>query len=675
MLILGWHGGWRNPHDAGSADAWAREAVGHDASAVLLDDGRIVAAIEEERLRRIKHTTAFPAEAIRFCLRQAGARLQDVQAIATDASERFLDHWVMRRRLFESAEFAASGRDHIAALFQREFDVDVHERLHFCGHHLAHTYACWYGCGYESALSVCFDAAGDGPAGLVALGGPQGLTPLRHVPLQQSLGYFYVRCIALLGYRLFDEYKVMGLAPYGDPAVYRNVLSRMYALSAGGRFTLATDDERVAALEEAGLMPSIRRRGTPFTEVHRNFAASLQEALERIVMHVVRHFREETGADSLCLTGGVAHNCSANGQLLRSGLFRRVYVHPAAHDAGNALGAAFSAARASNERFKPASLAHVYLGSDVGASEQIAAQLLRWQPLITIRHLDDAEAEAARLIAAGKVIAWVQGRSEFGPRALGNRSILADPRPARNKRVINEMVKKREGYRPFAPSVLEERLHDFFEAPATVTSLPFMTFVLFVRQDKRELLGAVTHVDGTARVQTVSRQDNAGYHRLIAEFAALTGVPIVLNTSFNNDAEPIVESVDDAVATYLCTGLAHLIVGDWLVSKLDEVALPAACLDLVPSLAPGRTLIMPAAAAAATSAFLEMDGSVSVSRARTPVSPALVKLLLDDGDDSCAARCARHGIVAASLVPELYAAWQARAIRLQPAGSQHLEIS
>ena len=345
------------------------------------------------------------------------------------------------------------------------------------------------------------------------------------------------------------------------PRLLRNV-------EAAGEYRLHGDGLR--ALEHH-LRP--RRQHEPFAQIDRDAAASLQETLETIVLHVLAHHRAATGLRHLCLAGGVAHNCSMNGQILRSGLFGRVFVQPVAHDAGAALGAAQHAAFRHGQSGRTREpLTHVYLGPDLPPPTGIEAVLSRWRHFLDFTREDDICRRAATLIAEGRVIGWVQGRSEFGPRALGNRSILADPRPARNKDRINAMVKKREGYRPFAPSVLRENAHLYFEIRED-EEFPFMIFVVGVRPEMRELLGAVTHVDGTARIHTVTRGTNDRYWRLIDSFRDLTGVPILLNTSFNNNAEPIVDSATDAIVTYLTTGLDDLVIGDYLVRK-KPVPLP-----------------------------------------------------------------------------------------------------
>jgi carbamoyltransferase len=276
-------------------------------------------------------------------------------------------------------------------------------------------------------------------------------------------------------------------------------------------------------------------------------------------------------------------------------------------------------------------------------------------------------------MAEGGVIGWLQGRSEFGPRALGNRSILADPRPAANKDIINAMVKKREGFRPFAPSVLEERLGDFFE-PQGVAAVPFMVITLQVRPEKRALLGAVTHVDGSARVQSVSRTDNPRYHALIEAFGRLTGVPVVLNTSFNNNAEPIVDSVDDAVACFLTTGIGRLFVGDWLVEKAARMPDDTAWLDLVPQVPQWRKLVRRTPRSDAAHHAIEGTVSSFFAESAVPISPQLFRLLADDAPAaSCRERCRRQGIEDPAQLPrlsaELFDLWQRRAIRLMPAAA------
>lgn len=553
MYVLGLWGGV-------DADAMGTEG-GHDACAVLLAGGTVVAAIEEERLCRVKHTRRPPLGAAQFCLEQAGVPPSAIDRFAVGVAE-------------EPGLRAAAGAA-LGALFGIP---DATERLVFVEHHEAHAHSAHAGSGYERSLIATFDGMGDDLSGTISVGGADGIRRLRAHPVSDSLGHLYLRALDVLGYRLFDEYKVMGLAPYGDPARYRALLGQLYSLLDDGGYRLHL--ERAACLREVGP----RRRGEPFTQQHQDLAAAVQEALETIVLHVLQHFQRATGERRLCLAGGVAHNCSMNGKLMRAGLFDDIFVQPAAHDAGTALGAAL-AVHAVRARARPPRLEHVYWGPAVPDSADVERALDRWGALLTRRRASDVVGEAAALLADGAVIGWVQGRSEFGPRALGNRSILADPRPAENKTRINAMVKKREAYRPFAPSVIAERADEFFALDGSARAdLSYMTFVVPVRERWRDVLGAITHVDGTARIQTVLRATNETYWRLLEAFGRITGIPMLLNTSFNNHVEPIVDSIGDAIQCFLTTGLSHLVIADHVVEKraIDDTAIEAALLELVP---------------------------------------------------------------------------------------------
>ncbi|UFW71319.1 carbamoyltransferase family protein [Bradyrhizobium sp. WU425] len=537
----------------------------HDGAAVLVKDGRVIAAVEEERLNRIKHSNKLPSSAIEYCLAAAGVELRDVDRIAFYATEAYCNS--MLERLFISQPEISIPLDAnllLRHLLAAEFGTQVDpSRVSFVGHHQAHAVSALAMSGFEESLVLAIDGCGDFLSGLLAVGSGTEMTELMTFPETNSLGLFYLETIRYLGYGLFDEYKVMGLAPYGDPARYRELFSQFYELSPNGAYRVHLDRIGPALLRNI----EVRRKGMPFTQQHRDVSASLQEALERIVFHILRHYREQTGMKRLCLAGGVAHNCTLNGKLLYSGLFEEIFVQPASHDAGCALGAALMVSKEAGQAPPRERLQAVYWGPDVGSDDSIEQELKGWAGHLEIERTADVAARAAEWIADGAVIGWVQGRSEFGPRALGNRSILADPRPAANKDRINAMVKKRESYRPFAPSVLEEDAGAFFELPDGRAEYPFMNFVVRVRESMRALLGAITHIDGTARLQTVSRTSNAAYWELINAFKARTGVPILLNTSFNNNAEPIVDSVADAITAFLSTELDGLVVGSFLIKK------------------------------------------------------------------------------------------------------------
>jgi len=357
-------------------------------------------------------------------------------------------------------------------------------------------------------------------------------------------------------------------------------------------------------------------------------------------------------------------------------VFERIYVAPAANDAGNALGSALSVLHDTASLTHSSEIfPHVFFGTDIGDRDSIGTRIGQWRPLLSAAVVADAPATAAHLIADGAVIGWVQGRSEFGPRALGNRSILADPRPSRNKDIINAMVKKREGFRPFAPAVLEERLHDFFELPSDSAIAAHMTFVLSVWPEMRELLGAVTHVDGTARVQCVIRRYNARFHALIEEFGRITGVPVILNTSFNNDNEPIVDSIDDAITCFLTTDIHHLFIGDWMVRKPASIREHSGLVDLLPTIPKSYKLVRRAEPRGTEARFsLERAGSALYAKP-APISDDLARILmLREPEESVRATYTRLQASLGSieaLGQELFAIWQMRALRLLPAGTHH----
>jgi carbamoyltransferase len=363
-------------------------------------------------------------------------------------------------------------------------------------------------------------------------------------------------------------------------------LRSLVALMDQGQYRLAAKDEVDRVL--ARLVP-LARGSDDLLQCHRDLAAAVQECLETVVLHLLKHWQNTTGLRHLCLAGSVAHNCAMNGKILASGCFESVFVQPAAHHAGCALGAANHVSRRLRPELPIAPLRHVYWGPQIAHGETLRASLHAWRAWLDVRQSDDIVADTAACLAAGEVVGWVQGASEFGPRALGNRSILADPRPAGNRARINRMIKKREEYRPFAPAVTEQVATDYFELGST-SSLPYMSVVVPVREMHRKSLGAVTHVDGSARVQTVCEQDNPRFWALLNAFGAQTGVPILLNTSFNNNVEPIVDSVDDAICCFLTTGLDKLVVGDYLMThrpgrlaeKLKSAAIGLAWHAVVP---------------------------------------------------------------------------------------------
>ena len=668
MVVLGFNGGSTRPED----DDVLRHAR-HDAAAVLLDGARIVAAIEEERLDRIKHSNCFPESAIRACLEIGDMSLSDVDRIA-------LSHgasWTQERSrpaFLEDPTRAVSVDASLSVswLFRDTFGEDVRDRLRFCHHHVAHAWSAYALSGLDDALVMTIDGMGDDCSAMVLLARDGRLEVLRKIPISQSLGGLYVNVIQLIGFFMFDEYKAMGLAPYGDPLRYKALFREGYRLLPEGRYVVDTPAAWLDRFSRAGLLACARRAGQPFAQAHMDVAAALQRTLEDIAVHVLTHFRAATGAEHLCLAGGVAHNCSLNGRILASGLFRGVFVQPAAHDAGAALGAALSVT-AGDAPVRVRTMPPPYLGRHIGQDDEISRRLHDWSGLVDVKRVEDVASATARLLAGGAVVGWVQGRSEFGPRALGNRSILGDPRPAWNRDRINAMVKKRESFRPFAPSVLAEEAATYFDLPDVSASLSFMTFVVSVRPEWRSVLGAITHVDGTARIQTVSKRDNPLFWHLIDAFRRETGIPLLLNTSFNNNAEPIVDSVEDAVTCYLTSGLDLLVIGNCLVRRCSALRTNPRVLDLVPLLPRWSVLekFVPDLSADSSPRYQLVSRKRSTyARRAIDLSAAMFRLLCGANGrltlGQLLADAVAGGDAVAPLIGESLDLWTARMITLRP---------
>lgn len=573
MITLGFNGGidfpYENEFNFQSVDL-------HDSAAALVVDGKVVSAIEEERLNRIKHsnkTSIFSA--VGFVLDDYGISIEDVDKICYYMTEETCN----RLLKFVSTKNFVPIRQRIVRKINQRFACNLNEdKLCFVHHHLAHAVSTYNMSGFDDSLILTIDAYGDGLSGMVLKVENSHMEVMEKIPERESLGKFYTELIGYLGFRNFDEYKVMGLAPYGNPETYRNVFKGFYQLLPNGRFKINT--EYFALLNNLEGIP--REKDEPFTQVHKDLAAALQESLEIMVFHLLKHHKSQHDFKRLCLAGGVAQNCTLNGKILYSGMFEDVFVQPASYDAGTAIGAALYAYHESTKNNGNANvrLESVYWGTDIGSNDEILARLRNWETFVEYEKVENIAEKTAGLLADGAVVGWVQGKSEFGPRALGNRSILADPRPPENKDIINAMVKKREAFRPFAPSVLEEYVEEYYEVPGTYKKFPFMTFVLNVQKEKQKILGAVTHVDGTARIQSVSKETNPKYWQVIDEFRKLTGIPVLLNTSFNNNVEPIVDSFEDAVVCYLTTKLNYLVVGDYLIKKREVK--PRHYLDMIP---------------------------------------------------------------------------------------------
>jgi carbamoyltransferase len=658
MLILGCLGepAAQNDHPWNMGREWS-EGWYHNSAAVLLENDRVVFAVEEERLTRRKHTGSFPFLAIESCLSHAGVAVDDLDFIAfgeAGGTGEYRDPRISPER--------------IASVLRARFagDADLTPKIRLVEHHLGHAMSALAPSGFERALIFTCDGFGDGLSAMVALGKNGRLTETLYTyRFADSLGRFYSSVLGFLGYGSGDEYKVMGLAPYGDPAVYRAFFQELYDLLPDGRFSIRVHDQAEVSRRLEQISPRRAPHG-PFEPAHQHVAAAIQEAFERIVFHVLSYWRQRTNETCLCLAGGTAQNSTCNGKVLSSGMFEQVYVQPAAHDAGLALGAALHirALAADLRDWRPH--CPVYAGPGIPEPSPLERAIRRWEEFVDIEKCPDICGTAAELLAAGQIIGWVQGRSEFGPRALGNRSILADPRPRGNRERVNTAIKMREAYRPFAPAVREDFASTYFELPEKQSSLPWMTFAVRVRERYRSLLGAVTHVDGTARIQSVSQTDNPRFWDLLTAFEHRTGLPILLNTSFNNDAEPIVQDVDDAIGCFLTTGLDVLAIGDYRLAK-RRIA-PEALLRLAVHF---RSDVLLTLYFTSNSPRTVIHALVARNWRVHPISPEMFRLLADveSGDATLPPSANRD----TALGAELFHLWSRRVISLRPASAPVIE--
>jgi carbamoyltransferase len=560
-----------------------------DAAAALVVDGELVAAAEEERFNRIKHCAGFPSLAARWCLEDAGLSPADLDHVAVSRDPRAnlgrklmrtIRHGASARYLKQRLQNAAQIRDVGAALAEALGVDGLGASMHNVEHHQAHVASAFFVSPFEDAAILSVDGFGDFASTMLAEGHGNHFDVLERIIYPHSLGIFYTAVTQWLGFPEYgDEGKVMGLAPYGKPrylAKMRDLVRLDGPLFQLGLDYFTHDEEGVDMNWDSG-SPTIGRiyseqlvetLGPPreprgeITDVYVDVAASLQAMLEEAYLHLVDTLWERTKIPNLCLAGGVALNAVANGRILPETPFEELYIQPAAGDSGTAVGAAFYVWNQELGRARGFVMEHAYTGPEFGDDEIRAA--LAEAGVGAERLDDDALFPAvAERIAAGDVVGWFQGRMEFGPRALGHRSIVADPRSGAMKDVLNARIKHRESFRPFAPSILAERVGEWYEQDYPS---PFMVLVYTTAQDKREKLAAVNHVDDTGRIQSVEARIEPRYHRLIQEFERRTGVPILLNTSFNEN-EPIVMTPREAVDTFLKTRMDVLVLGNHLVRR------------------------------------------------------------------------------------------------------------
>jgi carbamoyltransferase len=586
MKILGISGfegtvQFKQAHWPGLTGREYRVVQGLDSAAALFVDGELVAAVAEERFNRKKHSGDFPSGAVSYCLAQAGLSLDAIDEVVHGFD--YLPHKLaysldpVNARLYQEV----LSREAVVAQVGRRLDGFPSQRVCHVDHHLAHAASAYFCSGWEECLVLVIDGMGETQSASAYRGCAGKLEKLIELPARNSIGILYSVVTLHLGFDFnADEYKIMGLAPYGDPERFRSFFERAVQLNSDGTISVPllhinrsrSERETYAATRnylEQHLVKARLPEGD-ITDAHRDAAAALQQCLDRVMLHICTSLGRRTGLRRLALAGGVALNCSANGRLLRSGAFDEIFVQPAAGDDGSALGAAaFRAAvhgEIRNVRIPPPFLGPAY-------NQHLIAQTLE-QFSDRIEHAEfhnlfEACEEAASLIARSYVIGWYRGRMEFGPRALGHRSILADPGHPEMRDRINAMVKMREAFRPFAPAVTVGEASRWFDLPPG-TELPYMIITADVRKEYRNQLPAITHVDGSARVQTVSHEDNRAFHTLLEAVGRKTGREMVLNTSFNVKGQPIVNTPEQALETFLRCGIDCLFLENSLVWRKPE---------------------------------------------------------------------------------------------------------
>ena len=547
----------------------------HDSSACIARDGEVLFAVAEERLSRVKHDARFPTLAIRACLDFAGVRAEEVDYLcqswpaprATYLHD--LKNFTLGRQPLDSRALLNSTRHFVSMWHQRSGENRFRQefgawepKFRRVDHHLAHAISAYSYSGFDDAAVLVLDGRGAWEATSLWHGRDGRLEHIWTIPWPNSLGLFYAQFTHFLGFEPYaDEWKVMGLAPYGESGV------DLREFIAPDEVPYRVSTHLLIGRDSAPLARIERRLGpkrAPESEIgapHKNLAFAVQDACERAMLALAQAAVEKTGCLNLCLAGGVALNSKANGKILVSGLIDNIFVQPAAGDDGVCLGAVLAPHMDAGGKLPVRKMRHAYLGP-ASTEEEIGRALETYK--IRATRVSDPAATAAQMLAEGKMLGWFQGRMEFGPRALGSRSILADPRDPEMNAKVNNAVKFREWWRPFAPSMLKEAAGEYIES---ATDSPFMILTAQVKPEKRGIIPSVTHVDGSARPQTVERDVNPLYWRLIQAFGERTGVPVIMNTSFNLRGEPIVCTPTDAVRTFYSSGMDALVIGNYVVQK------------------------------------------------------------------------------------------------------------
>ena len=562
-----------------------------DSSACILKNGEVIAASEEERFRRIKHWAGFPSEAIKFCLQEAEVDITQVDyiTISRDPSanlhkkivhsvKNLMSVKVMKSRLANSRK-VVSTKNELSKIFNIP-EEEIKAEVKNIEHHRSHLASAFFASPFDESAILSIDGFGDFTSTMIATGKGKKIDVIDTVIYPHSAGIFYTALTQYLGFPHYgDEYKVMGLAPYGEPK-YVDELKKILLFKDNGLFELDTKYfthakvgvtmswengdphiESIFSEELESLLGTARKKGEELTQKHKDIATSVQRIIEELIFHILNHLQKKTGLENICIAGGVAQNSVANGKILERTTFKNMYIPSAGHDAGTALGSALWLFNHLLENDRLPAIYNAYTGAQF-SNDEIESYLKsekieykRYEESQLIETVSDA-------LIDGKVIGWFQGRAEFGPRALGHRSIIVDPRRDDAKELLNSKIKRRESFRPFAPSILEEYVSEYFEKTDKV---PFMEKVYPIRKEKHAEIPAVTHVDGTGRLQTVEKGDR--YYDLIEKFRQKTGTPILLNTSFNEN-EPIVNTPKEALDCYLRTQMDMIVLENCIVSRI-----------------------------------------------------------------------------------------------------------
>ncbi|MDQ3046490.1 MAG: carbamoyltransferase [Bacteroidota bacterium] len=563
-----------------------------DSSACILKDGVVIVALEEERIRRIKHWAGFPTEAIRYCLKDAGINITDIDhiTISRDPSANILKKikHTFKNKVSLSAildRYTNSKKvKSVKAMLAEEFNVSeesILAEIHNIEHHRSHLGSAFFASPFDQAALLSIDGFGDFTSTMTATGTGNKIEVLESVNFPHSAGIFYTSFTQYLGFPKYgDEYKVMGLAPYGKP-LYTDQLKDVIEFTDDGLFKLnlkyfkhhkdgvkmsweggEPDIESIFSDYMVEKFGPARKKEDELTQYHKDLAASVQRVCEELIFHILEHLHKKTGLDNLCIAGGVAQNSVANGKILKNTSFKNIYIPPAGHDAGTSIGSALFLYNHVLKQPRAEATCSGAMGSHF--SDKEIEDYLVSKKMVFKKYSDEELFDlVTNCILEGGVIGWFQGRAEFGPRALGHRSIIADPRRTDAKEILNLKIKRRESFRPFAPSILKENVQDYFNEADDV---PFMEKVYVIKEDMRVRIPAVTHVDGTGRLQSVDARYEPRYHALISAFYKKSGVPILLNTSFNEN-EPIVNSPENALDCFLRTKMDMLVLENYIVSR------------------------------------------------------------------------------------------------------------